>query len=79
MWSWSAAAQRNHEALKNVTDMTGTMGERPSFGVPLGLGLPMCLVYSSYWGGQISVSSMPNFGTDVYLSLSTENQLEQPE
>ncbi|KAI8910172.1 branched-chain alpha-ketoacid dehydrogenase [Gorgonomyces haynaldii] len=77
IWSWTHAAKRNLERLEKVTYLTGKMDEAVSFSAPLGLGLPMSLCYTKYWGGNISLYSMPDFGTDLFVTLSTANHLEQ--
>ena len=33
----------------------------------LGLGLPLSRVYARYFGGELSVLSMQNYGTDAYV------------
>ena len=40
-----------------------------SFRYKLGIGLAMCKVYAEYWNGDLSLHSMPGYGTDVVLKL----------
>ncbi|VEU22013.1 DEKNAAC103016 [Brettanomyces naardenensis] len=40
-----------------------------SFQSTLGLSLPMCKVYTDYWGGTLEMYSVEGYGSDVYLTF----------
>lgn len=44
------------------------MSER-SFRYKLGIGLAMCKVYAEYWNGELSLHSVPGYGSDTILTL----------
>ncbi|PVU97251.1 hypothetical protein BB561_000664 [Smittium simulii] len=44
----------------------------------LGYGLPLSRLYARYFGGDIKVISMENFGTDAYLHLSRLSNSNEP-
>ena len=60
IWSWTHAAKRNLDRLDKVTHLAGKMDEQASFTTPLGLGLPMSLVFTHYWGGSGSLGPDTN-------------------
>lgn len=71
VWSWSASAKRNRDSkMYHIGQMGGSF-------VSAGLGMPMVKVFALYWGGDVEVYTMPGFGSDTYVVLSTCNELER--
>ncbi|ORX46339.1 alpha-ketoacid dehydrogenase kinase [Hesseltinella vesiculosa] len=72
LWSFG-----RHGNFKNVKTWTGTINEQianendPAAAqlMPLGMGLPMSKVYAEFWGGDISIMTLDNFGTDAYVRI----------
>ncbi|KAJ2146871.1 [Pyruvate dehydrogenase (acetyl-transferring)] kinase 2, mitochondrial [Coemansia sp. RSA 678] len=67
VWSFThpLKAQRLHD-LHAVRRMEARMGEDAP---PAGFGLPMSRVYAEYWGGSVTVHSLPGHGVDAYVQL----------
>lgn len=42
----------------------------------LGFGLPLTRVYARYFGGDLQLISIPNFGTDVFLKITRLEQVK---
>lgn len=41
----------------------------------LGFGLPLTRVYARYFGGDLQLMSIPNFGTDIFLKITRLEQV----
>ncbi len=60
-----------------VPTMAGTVHEKAEKDeVHLGIGLPLCRVYTEFWGGEIALRTMWGWGSDVYVRLGLGNRLE---
>jgi pyruvate dehydrogenase kinase 2/3/4 len=79
LWSWTQASKRNAHRFMDDTIISGIIDENKSFNTVFGLGLPMCKVYTTYWGGNLQVYNMPGLGLDTYITLSTNNEFERLE
>ena len=74
VFSIALGAERNLSNFGHMPQLAAKMNER----VPISLGLSMAMskIYANYWGGDIHLTTMDGFGTDVYVSLSVGNQTE---
>lgn len=62
-------AQRNLSHFSEDLHLAGKLDdERPHLN--LGIGLALSKIYANYWGGDLDLTSINGFGTDIYLSLS---------
>ncbi|OMH85384.1 [Pyruvate dehydrogenase (acetyl-transferring)] kinase, mitochondrial [Zancudomyces culisetae] len=55
--------------------------DKSDFKAPLagyGYGLPLSRLYARYFGGDLKIISMENYGTDAYLHLSRLSDSEEP-
>ena len=62
-------------ARRNLQHFTGNLyfaakldDEKPH--LRLGMSLALSKIYANYWGGDLELTSIDGFGTDIYLSLS---------
>jgi len=75
LWSYSHRSKRKFLDFDKMPFMAGKVDEGVK--MHLGIGLPMSKVYANYWGGGITISTMPGWGTDVYVRVpKLGNQLE---
>ena len=63
IWSYSFRAKRYPSSMYQ---------NRTKDSIIVGYGLPMAKVYSSYWGGNLSLQTMLGHGTDAYLQLPSQ-------
>ncbi|RKO95799.1 hypothetical protein CAUPRSCDRAFT_12499 [Caulochytrium protostelioides] len=64
-------------AAAGIGEATPSAEGRAVTGVlDLGVGLVMSRVYANYWGGDLALRTMNNYGTDAYVTLVTGNQAE---
>ncbi|CAO3596127.1 unnamed protein product [Absidia cylindrospora] len=66
--------------MASTTTTTNQQWEQPR---SLGIGLILSRVYAEYWGGELQIISMDNYGTDAYVriprnGLMTENIGNEP-
>lgn len=43
-----------------------------------GYGLPISRLYARYFGGDLAIISMENYGTDAYLHLNRLGNVQEP-
>ena len=75
-FSFTESSKKSLKQLQKTFDLTGTVDELDALTFPDGLGLAMSRIYANYWNGDISLYNMDNFGTDMYVTLSVGNELE---
>jgi pyruvate dehydrogenase kinase 2/3/4 len=77
VFSLIKGAERNLDHFKGDLQFAGKLDdERPHLN--LGISLALSKVYANYWGGDLDLTSVNGFGTDIYLSLSKGyNQAEK--
>ncbi|KAJ2639471.1 [Pyruvate dehydrogenase (acetyl-transferring)] kinase 2, mitochondrial [Coemansia sp. RSA 1286] len=72
IWSFThpLKAKRLHN-FHAVNRMEARVDESDSVSplMSFGFGLPMSNVYAKYWGGSVSVHSLPGYGVDAYVQL----------
>lgn len=67
-WQQNVASGNYPAAVKDVDvdpEMEAGVGPHPR----IGIGLPMCNIFATYFGGSLQLVTMDGFGTDVYLRL----------
>lgn len=69
VFSLIKGAERNLEHFNGDLQLAGKVDdERPHLN--LGISLALSKIYANYWGGDLDLTSVNGFGTDIYLSLS---------
>lgn len=69
VFSLIRGAERNLDHFKEGLQLAGkVVDERPHLN--LGISLALSKIYANYWGGDLDLTSVNGFGTDIYLSLS---------
>ncbi|KAJ1680169.1 [Pyruvate dehydrogenase (acetyl-transferring)] kinase 2, mitochondrial [Spiromyces aspiralis] len=72
IWSFSSAEKFHRlENLSHVQRLEARIKDSQSLSpfLSFGFGLPMSRVYARYWGGDISIQSLPGYGVDAYITL----------
>ena len=78
LWSFhhhSAAIALKEETVledDNNVSLSGKITDDAS--TSLKIGLQLARVFASYWGGDISVMTMPGYGSDVYVKIITSGE-----
>ncbi|KAJ2295351.1 [Pyruvate dehydrogenase (acetyl-transferring)] kinase 2, mitochondrial, partial [Coemansia sp. RSA 2706] len=67
---WSFTHPLKAQRLRNFHDVLRMDATVDDDAAPaLGFGLPMARVYAEYWGGSVTVHSLPGHGVDAYVQL----------
>ncbi|KAH7135461.1 branched-chain alpha-ketoacid dehydrogenase [Dendryphion nanum] len=70
----SPAGQQNSNTKTNTKHgehhgSLSSLTSRPP-NLRLGIGLPMCKIYSEYWAGSLDIHSLEGYGVDAFLQIS---------
>ncbi|KAJ2844222.1 [Pyruvate dehydrogenase (acetyl-transferring)] kinase 2, mitochondrial, partial [Coemansia brasiliensis] len=72
IWSFTHPLKaRNLHNFRSVPRMEARMDEADVVSplTAFGFGLPMSRVYAKYWGGNVTVHSLPGYGVDAYVQM----------
>ncbi|OMJ20429.1 [Pyruvate dehydrogenase (acetyl-transferring)] kinase, mitochondrial [Smittium culicis] len=74
VWTYMYTTADNTPDLEDSFDQTDFKAPLAGFGY----GLPLSRLYARYFGGDLKIISMENYGTDAYLHLSRLSDSEEP-
>jgi len=74
IWTYLYSTAKHTVAMETVEEA----GEGPVVLAGYGYGLPISRLYARYFGGDLQIISMENYGTDAYLHLNRLGNSQEP-